>query len=95
MLLLTKENKKNIPALYSQENVKDPIVYVKYFCPWNQWTWYAIEYDGEDLFFGQVVGHETELGYFSLSELKSVNGPMGLKIERDLYFKPKPLSQCK
>ena len=25
-------------------------------------------------------------GTFSLSEMKSVTGPMGLKIERDLYF---------
>ena len=22
------------------------------------------------------------------------NDPMGLKIERDLYFEPKPISQC-
>lgn len=95
MKLMTQEIKKQLPALYSQDNVEDPIAKIKYFCPWNQWTWFAIEYDGENMFFGKVVGHETELGYFSLSELESVTGPLGLKIERDLYFKPTPLSQCK
>ena len=37
-------------------------------------------------FFGFVAGDFPELGYFSLNELKSVNGPMGLKIERDLHY---------
>jgi hypothetical protein len=43
------------------------------------------------LFFGLVDGHEKELGYFSLAELKSVKGPYGLGIERDLYFEGKHL----
>jgi len=45
------------------------------------------------LFFGYVIGHEEEWGYFLLSELESVRGPGGLTIERDLYFKPGPFSQ--
>lgn len=44
-------------------------------------------------FFGLVDGFEKELGYFSLSELESVKGPLGLKIERDLYFKPTTLKK--
>ena len=48
-------------------------------------------FDGEDIFFGLVSGFELELGYFSLSELESVRGPLGLPIERDLYFEPKTL----
>lgn len=44
------------------------------------------------LFFGWVVGLVPELGYFSLSELEAVRGPLGLRIERDLHFSPKPLS---
>jgi hypothetical protein len=58
-------------------------------------TWYASEFDGEDLFFGLVSGHEIELGYFNLSELAQVRGPMGLPIERDLYFKSKTLGELK
>lgn len=95
MKLMTKAIEKKLPKLYSQENVKDPLVEVKFFCPWNQWTWFGVEYDGEDTFFGYVVGFEKELGYFSLSELKSMKGPWGLGIERDLYFNPKPLSEIK
>ena len=56
-------------------NQQDPIVQVKFFCPWNQWTWYATEFDEVDTFFGKVVGQETELGYFSFTELQSVAGP--------------------
>ena len=91
--LLTEDIRKKIPPLYSQENVKDPIVHVKFFTPWTQWAWYATEFDGKDIFFGWVVGLEKELGYFSLSEMESVRGPGGLMIERDMYFDPKPLSE--
>ena len=44
-------------------------------------------------FFGLVEGHVKELGYFHLSELEEVRGPMGLAIERDLWFKPTPLEK--
>ena len=33
-----------------------------------------------------VHGLEKEIGYFVLSELEGLIGPMGLKIERDKYF---------
>ena len=45
------------------------------------------------IFFGLVSGFEIELGYFSLSELDSVRGPMGLPIERDLHYVPKTLQE--
>lgn len=80
------EVKSTLPPLYSQESVKDPIVHVKWFCPWNQWTWFATEgqeQDGDFILFGYVIGHEREWGYFSLNELQSVTGPFGLKIERE------------
>ena len=99
MKLLTKEITKKLPKLYSQEDIKDPVVQVKFFDPCGSFTWYATEFDGEDTFFGKVVSHmcpEGELGYFSLSELKSIKTkPFGLGIERDLYFNPKLLSECK
>lgn len=94
--LLTKENLKNLPPLYSQEKNPDPKVWVKFFTPWTSWTWYATEYDPEQrLFFGWVVGQEKELGYFSLDELEAVRGPAGMRIERDMYFRPQPLSDVK
>jgi len=96
MKLVTQEIRKKLPPLYTQEKKgNEAIAHVKFFCPWNQWTWYATEFDGEDTFFGLVVGQETELGYFSLSELQSVKGPFGLGIERDLHWTPKTLAQIK
>jgi Protein of unknown function (DUF2958) len=42
-----------------------------------------------------VVGHEREFGYFSVEELEAIRGPGGLTIERDLYWKPKALKECR
>jgi hypothetical protein len=95
MKLITKELLKKLPKLYETENKEDPTVICKFFTPWSNWTWYATEFDGKDIFFGWVVGHECELGYFSLKELESVRGPYQLSIERDLYFDPQPLSKVK
>lgn len=93
MRLMTKEVKRLLPGLGATEHDADPMARVKYFTPWSNWTWYATEFDGEDTFFGLVEGFESELGYFSLTELEEARGPCGLRIERDLYFKPAPLSQ--
>ena len=95
MKLLTKANRKSLPPLYSQENVADPIAQVKFFDPCSQWTWFATEFDGTDTFFGLVIGHETELGYFSLAELQRVRNRFGLGIERDMWFTPTPLSKLR
>jgi hypothetical protein len=94
MKLLTKELLKKLPPLYSTEKDSDPTAVVKFFTPDSNWTWFATEFDGEDTFFGRVDGFESELGYFSLSELKSVRGALGLPVERDRWFSPKPLSEC-
>ena len=94
MKLLTEEIKKKLPKLYEQEDKGgDAIVYLKIFTPDSNWTFFATEFDGEDMFFGLVDGHEKELGYFSLKELQSVKGPLDLPIERDLYWQPKTLRE--
>lgn len=95
MKLLTKELKRQLPPLYATENEADPMVICKFFYPDFGWTWYGIEFDGEDIFFGYVAGDFPELGYFSLNELKSNRGKLGLAIERDLYFTPCRLSKIK
>jgi len=63
------------------------------FAPDAGWTWYATGFDGQDTFFGLAEGQEKALGYFSLSELESVRGPMGLAVERDLHFQPQTLEE--
>ena len=92
MKLLTKALRKQLPPLYSTEGQKDPMVICKFFYPDFSWSWYAVEFDGEDLFFGFVDGDFPELGYFRLSELEANRGELGLPIERDLYFEPCRLS---
>jgi len=104
MKLLPKEIREILPQLYSQDGKGGKaVVYVKYFTPSSSWSWFATE--GEPVldesgkqevdfkFFGLVEGYEKELGYFVLSELEEVRGPMGLPIERDLHFKPKTLEE--
>jgi Protein of unknown function (DUF2958) len=98
MKLLTKDLLNKLPALYSTEKVPtdEKVLVVKYFCSWSNWTWFGAEFDPEDrIFFGYVEGFEHEWGEFSLDELESITGPMGLKIERDLYFKPTKFKELK
>lgn len=58
MELLTDELRKILPPLYSQDGEEDPVVYVKFFTPDSNWTWYVTEgseEDGEFRFFGYVI----------------------------------------
>lgn len=95
MKLLTKELLKKLPPLYATEHEKDPMVLVKFFYPSFSWTWYGIEFDGKDLFFGFVDGDFPELGYFRLSEMLQTRDRWGCPIERDLYFEPCRLSELR
>jgi len=96
MKLLTDDLRARLPRLYSQEAAEEPIVYAKFFLPGTVWTWYVTEseeQEGDFLFFGFVVGLESEFGYFLLSELESVRSPLlGLPVEHDLSFKEGPLT---
>tara|TARA_R110002020_G_scaffold18339_8_gene64117 strand:+ start:4613 stop:4927 length:315 start_codon:yes stop_codon:yes gene_type:complete len=88
MKLMTKEILEKIPALYTNEekNEGEIRIFAKFFHPFSSWTWYATEYDPEqELCFGLVDGHDVELGYFSLAEMKEVK-IMGCGIERDLHW---------
>lgn len=86
-----------LPALYETEGQSDPICHIKLFTPDSNWTWYVIEFSkaNQDICYGYVQGLVHELGYFSLNELRSIKGGLGLKVERDVLFKPTPLSQIK
>lgn len=93
MKLMTEDLAKTIPGMYKTEELTNPLVQCKFFLPGTQWTWYVTEYDGEDVCFGFVVGDYPELGYFTISELESVSGPLALRVERDRFFRPVPLKQ--
>jgi len=102
--LLPASLRATLPPLYATEKVACQMVVAKYFTPSSYWTWYVVEgnpIDADDepikpdteaveadfIFYGLVEGHERELGYFKLSELETCF------IERDLYWKPKPLCE--
>lgn len=95
--LLNEELRKALPKLCEQDGVKDPLVYATFLFPTSGWIWFVTEGEacdnGDFLFFGYVIGFESEWGHFSLSELKEVN-VRGLRIERDFSFEPTPFSKC-
>jgi hypothetical protein len=110
--LLTKELIAKLPPLYSGEEsgvpVAERVVAVKFFSPYSGWTWYALEGSPETneagevvdyTFFGWVDGFDSELGYFVLSELETVEVevlrgfPKVPAVERDKYFTSRPLGE--
>lgn len=94
--LLPKDMREALPELYANETLGlQALALVKFFTPDSSWTWYGSEFDGEDVFFGLVIGFEGELGYFSLAELEGLRGPLGLPVERDLHFKPRSLEELR
>lgn len=96
MELIPKELLESIPKLYETEELVNPTCHIKLFTPDARWTWYIIEISiDENLCYGYVQGLDNELCYFSLDEIKQVKGPLGLKVERDLSFTPKPLSKLR
>lgn len=94
--LMTKELEKRFSEVGNQDGKGfDALVVAKYFNPCGSWTWYATEYHPEDRnFFGYVCGFENEWGPFNLDEMQDVKGSLGLGIERDLYFREKPLREA-
>ena len=93
MDLLPPDIAKALPAIGESVDSAEAIARVKFFTPDSSWTWYAAEFDGDDIFWGLVDGLELEFGAFRLSELAEARGPWNLPIERDLAFTPQPLSE--
>lgn len=96
MELMPSSIAATIPNLYETEDIPlaEKIVRLKLFTPWSRWTWFVVEYDPKRrLCWGLVVGLETEWGYFSLDELEAIQGPAGLRIERDIHFRPQAVRQ--
>jgi hypothetical protein len=96
MRLLDDQLRARLPPLYSQEAEAEPMVYAKFFLTGTGWSWYVTEGGAQDddfLFFGFVIGMESEFGYFLLSELESVRNRLGLPVERDLAFREGRLTE--
>ena len=100
MKLSTREIEFKAPAFNSQEDksTTEIMVVAKFFNPCGAGTWYMTEYDPKQrMGFGWVTlgfGPECdELGYFSIDELESIEGPLKIGIERDIHWQPRPLSE--
>ena len=95
MELIPQKIKDQIPKLYETENQIEPIAYVKLFI--DGWTWYITELSiDDDTAFGYVASpFGSELGYFSLEEIKEIRRSLGIGVEMDLSFKPTKLSSIK
>lgn len=91
MILITDELRTRLLANGAAETVTNHVPVVKLFNPVGAATWLLTELDkdGDTLFGLCDLGFGfPELGSISLAELEAVKGPLGLGIERDLYFAP-------
>jgi len=98
--LLPKELRESLPSdVHAPEsNLSELTVYVRYVHSSRPWTWYVLSFDGEDTFFGVIVlGDESALGNFTLSELEALttcrSGETVSLIHRDVEFVPISLEQ--
>lgn len=101
MKLITKQIESRLAKypLYSQDGKGDNATIVcKFFLASH--TWYVLECekqsDGDYMFYGIVSnGREREYGYFLLSQLESLRYMRYLKVERDRYFDPIKIADCR
>ena len=90
--LMTDEIRQRLPKLYATANDDNPVVQVRYRA-WKVCDWNAIEFDGEDIFFGLVWQSFPVWGYFRLSDLQTMNDWNGAPaIVVDRFFEPRPVT---
>ena len=87
----TKEELAALPKLYATENIPPlkKIVHMHFFL--GSYDFYAVEFDGEDIFYGfTCLGDEeiAEWGYTSFQEIKELKVREVFEVDLDLYWKP-------
>lgn len=87
MQLMTTAIRRKLLANHKKQSLDTKPV-VKYFNPYGGGTWLISSMDKEGIMFGLCdLGFGLpELGYVSLYELQTAVTPMGVGIERDLYW---------
>ena len=96
MELLTQQQREQMIANgrvnAGREETEDFAPVVRLLCPWSDAVWLLTELNPQDpdIAFGLCdLGHGfPELGTVRLSELESIEGPLGLRIQRDDSFTP-------
>lgn len=74
-------------------SIADKKVVVKLFNPQGLGTWWLYSMDNNGNCFGIAQLQDREYGYTNIDELKAVRLPMGLKIERDMYYTPQTFGE--
>jgi len=97
MKIITKEIEKAFAKQGNTGNksAKDIKIVMKLFNPCGAGTWYLYEKEDDDIYWCFAnLGDPmcAECGTVSMQELMSLRLPFGLKIERDMYFKPLSIS---
>ena len=91
----TMERLNKLPRLYETEHIcpEEKIVHLHFTA--DRCHWWAIEWDGQDTFFGYVLlngwDHDAEFGYFSLSELLEVKFGGWLEVLQDPFWIPRAM----
>lgn len=90
--LLEKNYQENLKRFEdcSQERSFSPVV--RFFNPTGLGEWYLAELSPEAVGYGLCCLQEVAFGYVNLDELSTLRLPMGLCIEKDLYFDNKGLT---
>ena len=95
MTLITDEQRTAMLAndhRYAADPSFDPMPVVKIFNPLGRATWLLCSLDREDPDIASGLcdlGFGTpEIGSVRISEMRSCRLPLGLRLERDLHFKP-------
>ncbi len=89
----TQECLSKMPGLHETESipVQQKLIHLHFFL--GESDWYAVEFDGEDVFFGFVILYNdyqnAEWGYFSFFELKEICllGYLEIDCEIDWHIK--------
>ena len=97
MKQITKAIREKLIANHkNQDGTKEFKAVLKLFNPTGLGTWYLSELDPEtNVAFGLCHITDKEYGYVDLNELENFKGALGLGIERDKFFTPKTLEECK
>ena len=85
--LLTSGQREQL-LVNGRQSGRDHVPVVKFFNPVGIGTWLATELDtnGDTLYGLAQLNDAPELGSFSLAELATLVLPLGMHIERDLFF---------
>lgn len=97
MKIITKEIEKAFAkqGCTADKSARDIMIVMKLFNPCGAGTWYVYEKQSEDIYwcFANLGDPKcAECGLMSLSKLMSTKLRFGLKIERDMHFKPLSIS---